>query len=100
MGSMLADGQFRISRVLAKVEQLAATSQNRTSGACRVTSTSGALVKWIASECAVIRPQSEASSKLRFRSRQAIEKMVTLTSSSWNQIARWLRQLDAVRSAA
>jgi hypothetical protein len=56
--------------------------------------------QWIASEYAVILPQSEASSKLRFRSRQVIEKMVTLTSSSWSQIARWLRQLDAVRSAA
>jgi hypothetical protein len=55
---------------------------------------------FLASECAVILPQSEASSKLRFRSRQVIEKMVTLTSSSWNQIARWLRQLYAVRSAA
>ena len=36
--------------------------------------------------------KSEATSKLRFRSRQVIEKMVTLTSSVWNQIARWLRQ--------
>ncbi len=51
-------------------------------------------------EFPVILPQSEASSKLRFRSRQVIEKMVTLTSSSWNQIVRWLRQLDAVRFAA
>src|SRR6266849_918378 len=54
----------------------------------------------IMEEFPVILPQSEASSKLRFRSRQVIEKMVTLTSSSWNQIVRWLRQLDAVRFAA
>jgi len=47
----------------------------------------------------VILPQLEASSKLRFRSRQVIEKMVPLTSS-WNHIARWLRTLcriDAIR---
>jgi hypothetical protein len=53
----------------------------------------------------VIRPQSEASSKQRFRSRRVIEKMVTLTSSSWKPDCpvaalvrcRTLCRVDAIR---
>jgi hypothetical protein len=54
----------------------------------------------ITSDFPVILPQSEASSKLHLRGPQVVEEMVTLTSSSWKQISRWLRQLDAVLSTA
>jgi len=33
-------------------------------------------------------------------SESADEKMVSLNFTSWNQIARWLRRLDALRTAA
>lgn len=54
----------------------------------------------ITSELLVILPRSKASSKLRFRSRQVIEKMVTLASSKVEPDCPVAGQLDAVRSAA
>jgi hypothetical protein len=60
----------------------------------------GPTMDGIASGLPAILRQSATSFKLRFRRRQVTEKMVTLISSRWSQTARWLRQLDAVLSAA